>query len=107
MDAKADANANGGGLNKITPISIAADSGNEEYVRLLLDAKANVHLAGDRSEYNLMENGTTPLERAQANGHEHIVKLLQKEILKNPAGGQRQAPLKNPAGRQSQEEEQL
>ncbi len=54
-----------------TPLFMAADRGRTEVVRLLLEAKADVHAAADAS-------GTvdTPLSRAKRFGHAEIIELL-------------------------------
>ncbi|KAK9899598.1 ankyrin, partial [Cystobasidium minutum MCA 4210] len=93
-------------LNGVLPIHIAASSGNDLVVQMLIDAGADVNAARYADHYHLLHNmpcrhfhthyrlprkynadrskaissigaaGSTPLHFAAANGHAHIVSLL-------------------------------
>jgi uncharacterized protein len=53
----------------ITPLQLAAASGQEENVKILLAAKANVNLSSD-------DNNESPLIAAARNGHNNIMRRL-------------------------------
>lgn len=54
--------------HKATALTLAAENGYKEIVKILIDAEANVHIDAN--------NGCTPLTQACQNGHIEIVKML-------------------------------
>ncbi len=68
IDRGADVNRHDG-LAKETPLHDAAQSGNAELVKLLLEAKANPAAKDFR--------GNTPLDLAKESNHPRVVRMLQ------------------------------
>ncbi|KAF2967480.1 hypothetical protein GQX73_g6090 [Xylaria multiplex] len=83
-----DHNADATDVDHRTPLSYAAENGNETIVRLLLDTK---EIDPDLQGFN----GRTPLSYAAENGNETIVRLLldTKEIDPNLSDERNQTPL--------------
>lgn len=52
-----------------TPLHLAAERGNMEMVKLLIQSKADMALRDN--------NGNTPLDLAEQNGHEEVAKYLK------------------------------
>lgn len=60
-----------------TPLSIAAEIGDEALVKLLISWKANINTVANKQPAPLSHRGgRTPLHWAAARGHKHIVTLL-------------------------------